>query len=43
MLVVACDIALDAGDELAHISEGSASDSLLRDHAKPALHLIEPA
>lgn len=43
MLVVACDIALDAGDELAHISEGSMSDSPLRDHAKPTLHLIEPA
>lgn len=43
MLVVLSDIAFNAIDQLAHVFEGSTSDSLLCDQAKPALHLIEPA
>jgi hypothetical protein len=43
VLVVQLDIALDAGNKLAHVPERASTDRLLRNQAKPAFNLIQPA
>src|SRR5262249_58097353 len=41
-LIVLSEILGDGGDQFLHTAEGAASDALLGDLPKPALHHVEP-